>query len=378
MKNILTNCKVVCRDEIIHGTVAVEDGVISQVDAGSCSSSSVEDLGGNFLLPGLIEMHTDNLEKYIAPRPGILWPSTMAALLAHDMQICGGGITTVFDAIALGDLGHGGVRKKILNQSVEAIKTARENKLLRADHYLHLRCEIADKAVLEMIEVHRDDPLVRLLSIMDHTPGQRQWTNISKWRLYHRDKKWTDEDAERIIAERQELQKSHAHVNRKAILEISRQKNIPVASHDDTTEEHCEDAAREGISISEFPTTLNAASRGKQLGLKTVMGAPNVVRGESHSGNISALELAKGDLLDALSSDYMPISLLHAAFILNEKLCKPLCDTVAMVSSNIADMLGMDDRGRIAVGKRADLIEVGLHDGLPLVRRVWREGQQIL
>lgn len=381
VENILTNCRIVCRNEIICGTVVVKDGVIARIDSGSCTTRSglaKEDLGGNYLLPGLIEMHTDNLEKYIAPRPGVLWPSAMAALLAHDMQLCGGGITTVFDAIAIGDLGHGGIRKKILNQSVDAIKTARDNDLLRADHYLHLRCEIADSAVLDMIETHRDDPLVRLLSIMDHTPGQRQWTNISKWRLYHRDEKWTDDDAERIITEQQELQKIHAGINRRVILEISRQKNIPVASHDDTTEEHSEDAARDGISISEFPTTLCAASRGKILGLKTVMGAPNVVRGESHSGNISAMELAERGLLDALSSDYMPISLLHAAFILNEKLRTPLCDTVAMVSSNIADMLGMNDRGKIAVGKRADLIEVALHEDLPVVNRVWRQGQQVL
>lgn len=377
METIFTNTRLVCRNEIVCGSLVLRDGRITRIDTGISSACSAEDLNGDYLLPGLIEMHTDNLEKHIVPRPGILWPSVPAAVLAHDTQICGGGITTVFDAIAIGEHRESGVRRTILDNSVAAVRMAKEKCLLRADHYLHLRCEVADGGVLDMIEPYRDDPLVRLMSIMDHTPGQRQWMDLEKWRLYHRDKKWTDQEAEKFHRERLELQTRYAESNRRAIIALSRENGIPLASHDDTTEEHCEEAARDGIRISEFPTTLKAARKGKKLGLQTVMGAPNVVRGQSHSGNISALELARQGLLDALSSDYMPISLLHAPFVLHEKLEIPLPETVAMVSANIADMLKLEDRGEIRVGRRGDLVQVAVHDGLPLAKRVWREGKQI-
>ncbi len=217
-------------------------------------------------------------------------------------------------------------------------------------------------------------PLVKLISVMDHTPGQRQWTDLEKWRLYHRDKRWSDEQAGKIRAERLELQARYAERNRRTAIQFARDREIPLASHDDTTDLDAECSARDGITIAEFPTTLTAARAAKKHGMAVAMGSPNVVRGGSHSGNVSAQDLARLGLLDGLSSDYVPASLLHAAFYLTERLKLALPQTVALVSCNVAEMVGLDDRGEIAVDKRADLIRVGVEDGLPVVRNVWRKG----
>jgi alpha-D-ribose 1-methylphosphonate 5-triphosphate diphosphatase len=242
---------------------------------------------------------------------------------------------------------------------------------------LHLRCEISDERVLELFEPYAHDPLVRLVSVMDHTPGQRQWSDIAKWRLFHSDKKWTDRDFEEIIRERKRVQELHAEEHRRKILEDCRKRHLPIASHDDTTEQHTIESMRDGITISEFPTTMIAARKAKELGLRVVMGAPNVVRGSSHSGNVSALDLAEQGLLDALSSDYYPLSLLHAPFVLHRRLDIPIPEAVAKVSSNTASLLGLEDRGQVKPGNRADLVQVTVCEDLPVARAAWRNGRKI-
>ncbi len=376
-EQVLTNARIVTRDSIIEGTVWVTKGTIRAVGTGSTSVPGKIDFDGDYLLPGLIEMHTDSLEKHLIPRPGIMWPSFMGALLAHDTQISGAGITTVLDAIFIGDYHKDGMRRQILKNSISAIREAREKRLLRADHMLHLRCEISDAAVLDMFAPYADDPLVRLISVMDHTPGQRQWSNLERYRQFHRDKKWTDEEFRQSIADRIAIQQKHAHINRREILKVCKEKNLPVASHDDTTDAHSLESARDGIAISEFPTTLEAAQKAKELGMHVIMGAPNLVRGNSHSGNVSAAELAQKNLLDGLSSDYFPSSLLHASFLLHQQHRMSLPSAVAKVTANIADLLKLKDRGEIAPGKRADLTRVGMCGDLPVVRALWKAGAKV-
>jgi alpha-D-ribose 1-methylphosphonate 5-triphosphate diphosphatase len=213
---------------------------------------------------------------------------------------------------------------------------------------------------------------------MDHTPGQRQWRDLPKWRLYHKDKKWSDSDAQAVIDERRALQESHGHQNRKNILAVCKEIGLPAASHDDTLPEHCQIAYDDGITISEFPTTLEAAEKACELGMKVIIGAPNMVRGISHSGNISSHELAQNNLLDGFSSDYMPISLLHAAFVLHQKFELDLSAAISKVTSNIAKMVNLDDRGSLAIGKKADLLRVRLEDDLPVIRSIWKNGTLML
>ncbi|SEA27777.1 alpha-D-ribose 1-methylphosphonate 5-triphosphate diphosphatase [Desulfuromusa kysingii] len=372
------NAKIVTREQVIDSHLTTAGGRICTVAENSPQTDYAEiDLNHDFLLPGLVEIHTDNLEKNIQPRPGVLWPSILAAAMAHDHQIIGSGITTVLDALAIGGLRKGGLDTRIFDESFAAICQGQEQQLFKADHALHLRCEVADPNIEKLLPRYGKHPLVKLISVMDHTPGQRQWTDLGKWRLYHRDKRWTDQQAEEVRQERLELQDKYADINRSLAINFAQERQIPLASHDDTTISDTRASSQAGITIAEFPTSLAAARTAQKYDMSVVMGAPNVVRGGSHSGNVSALDLANLNLLDGLSSDYVPASLLHSAFYLAEKLNIPLPQTIAMVSANVAEMAELTDRGEIAVGKRADLIQVSLIDGLPVVRKVWCAGERV-
>jgi alpha-D-ribose 1-methylphosphonate 5-triphosphate diphosphatase len=376
-EQILNNAQLVLPDRVICGALAMENGLITAIDEGRHNGSKSRDCRGDYLLPGLIELHTDNLEKYIVPRPGIYWPSTASAIIAHDNQIFNAGITTVLDAVALGFSDESEIRSKIMSASIAAVKQAAEKRLLKADHFLHLRCELPSATVFDDFAVQSAESLLKLVSVMDHTPGQRQWRDLPKWRLYHRDKKWSEEEAQAVIHRRQDLQERYAASNRSQIMTACRAKRIPVASHDDTTSAHCQEAWAEGITISEFPTTRQAAQKAKALGMTTILGAPNMVRGESHSGNISAHDLAVSELLDGFSSDYMPISLLHSAFVLHQRVGADLPAAVATVTANIAAVIKLEDRGALQVGKLADVIRVRMVDGLPIIKSIWKNGRLI-
>jgi len=219
---------------------------------------------------------------------------------------------------------------------------------------------------------------------MDHTPGQRQWEDIEQARIYYTGKKgWSDERFERSVREAQEQQERHARPQRRHFVEYAVKRGVVLASHDDTNIGHVEEAYGEGAAISEFPTRVEAARAARDKGMSVVMGGPNVVRGGSHSGNVAAVELARLGLLDTLSSDYVPASLLLAAFRLVDEAGFSVPQAAATVSRNPARALGLADRGEIAAGRRADLVQVRLverADGVrqPVVRAVWREGRRVV
>lgn len=373
----LTGAVVVTRDAAFSGTVVVCDGRVAAIDEGRSHRAEALDLEGDYLIPGLVELHTDNVEKHLVPRPGVVWPSPLAAMLAHDVQMAGAGITTVYDAISVGEYLDRDYRRALLALAVGSVRQGMQAGVFKADHRLHLRCEVSDDVVVELFEPYADDPLVGLISVMDHTPGQRQWRDMEKFRQFNQRKNLSAAEFDDYVRQRVDGASGRVAENRRAILDRWRPRGLPVASHDDTTPEHVDEAIADGIAISEFPTTLEAAERAKRLGMATVMGAPNLVRGESHSGNVSARELAESGRLDALSSDYAPFSLLHGAFLLHERVGMPLPDAIATVSANVADMLGLDDRGRIAPDRRADLVRVRVVDGIPIVRGVYVGGRQV-
>ena len=266
------------------------------------------------------------------------------------------------------------------NILADAIGKARCANLLRADHFLHLRCEVPMPTVVEDARtlVDRDD--IRLMSLMDHTPGQRQFRDEDKLRTYYRGKKGglTDAQLDELFAMRFEFQRKYADKNMSAIIALAREHNVPLASHDDTTAENVADAVREGVAVAEFPTTMEAARGLHEAGIGILMGAPNVVRGGSHSGNIAAIDLAREGLLDILSSDYIPSSLLMAALQLPERVPEiDLAQAVRTVTKTPAVAVGLGDRGEILAGKRADVIRVHIGAGVPVVRSVWRAGQRV-
>jgi alpha-D-ribose 1-methylphosphonate 5-triphosphate diphosphatase len=374
---VLTNARIVTPDDTFEGTVVVRGGGIARVDSGTSRAPGTVDFGGDYLLPGLIELHTDNLEKHVAPRPGVRWPMP-AAVLAHDAQIAGSGITTVFDALTVGEVRQEAVRAEMLLGSVEAISATQREGGLRAEHFLHLRCEVAHETIVETVERLIDHPLLRLVSLMDHTPGQRQFASIEKYYEYYQGKfGYSDAEMTAYIAQKTDLNRRFADANRHKLAALGRARGLPQASHDDGTLAHIEEARGLGLTIAEFPTTLEAATAARHHGMAVVMGAPNVVRNGSHSGNISARDLAAAGLLDILSSDYAPVSLLHAAFLLHTEIGLALPEAVAKVSRNPARSLGLDDRGEIAPGKRADLVRVAVIDTMPVVRAVWRSGKRV-
>ena len=170
----------------------------------------------------------------------------------------------------------------------------------------------------------------------------------------------------------------YAQKHREALAAICAARGIAVASHDDATLDHVAEARQFNVTVAEFPTSMVAARASHEAGMGVLMGAPNVVRGKSHSGNIAARDLAEAGVLDVLSSDYVPFSLIYAPFVLAETVDHiELPRAIAMVTANPARQVGLTDRGRLASGLRADLVRVGRNEGIPVVRQVWREGRRV-
>lgn len=376
IETILTNARIVLAEEVIEGTLVVRDGVIADIETGS--SRLGEDLEGDILIPGLVELHTDHLETHYAPRPKVRWRAA-AAVQAHDAQIASSGITTVFDALRVGTDEDAELRVGDMRLLADAIAAGLNEDRLRADHFIHLRCEVSAPDCQEGFLQFAEDRSIRLVSLMDHAPGQRQFVNIDAYKVYHMGKmKRSQADFDAFCARRMQDSQTYADAHRTAIAAICHEHGIPVASHDDATAAHVAESVDYGVAIAEFPTTLEAAQASHDAGLAVLMGAPNVVRGGSHSGNISAISLASGGLLDVLSSDYIPFSLIQAAFHLADSSIMTLPQAVSLVSLQPARTIGLDDRGEISRGKRADLVQVRPTDDVPVVRKVWRQGRRVV
>jgi alpha-D-ribose 1-methylphosphonate 5-triphosphate diphosphatase len=373
----LTNARIVLDNGVLHGTLIARNGMIRLVEEGSTQAPGAIDCEGDYIVPGLIELHTDNLEKHLMPRAGVIWPS-LSAVLTHDAQIVAAGITTVFDALSVGDLEEESVRIETLRSTYDAILEGQASGALRADHWIHLRCELAYPRLMEALEPLMDHGSVRLISLMDHTPGQRQYRDLQQYRKYYSKNHmtWTEDEFADVVKRRTEQQATYSAKHESAVLSMSHGRNMVLASHDDTDAQQVDHARRIGVTISEFPTTQEAADAAHAYGLTTVMGAPNMVRGGSHSGNVAAVELAHSDRLDMLSSDYVPASLLHGAFLLHTQAGWSMPRAMATVSKNPAKALGFSDRGQLKPGMRADVVRMREMNGLPIVRNVWVNGQR--
>lgn len=379
---VFKNARLVLRDEVVRGSLAVEQGRIAAIDQGPVSAEAI-DLEGDYLMPGLVEVHTDNFERHLMPRPKVQW-AELPALLAHDAEIAAAGITTVLDALGVGEADADSLRGSPWHKVLGTLDTCVSQDLLRADHHLHVRCELPAPNTIELFAPFHEHPRLSVISLMDHTPGQRQWENLEHARVYYTGKKgWSQEKFERQVAHAAELQARYAEPHRAYFVDYCRAHGLALASHDDTTVAHVQLAHSEGASMSEFPTTVAAARAAHELGLLTIMGGPNVVRGGSHSGNVAASELARLGLLDILSSDYVPGSLLTAVMRLVHDGILSLPQAVATVTANPARAVRLNDRGELAPGLRADLVQVRqvtLPDGSlhAVVRAVWREGRRVL
>lgn len=375
-QRIIRNARIVSGSDHFNGCAVIEGGVIRAIDQGGASLAAAEDWEGDWLLPGLVELHTDNLEKHLVPRPGVIWNAT-SATVTHDAQCAAAGITTVLDSIVIGDMDNGGTRSQTYQTSIAALHGCRREGLMRVEHLLHLRCEVSAADIVENFERYADDELVELVSVMDHTPGQRQWRDLEKYRRYtERNGSLRDHEYDAMVRERTEQQAMYASSHRAKVVAGCHARGIPLASHDDTEVEHVALAREEQVAVSEFPTTVRAAEAARGAGMAIVMGGPNLVKGGSHSGNVSAAELAERGLLDIMSSDYVPASLIQSVFLLRDQLGWSMPRAVATVSRNPARTIGLADRGDIAPGQRADYIRVKEVAGMPVVRGAWCRGER--
>ncbi|MEM6480396.1 MAG: alpha-D-ribose 1-methylphosphonate 5-triphosphate diphosphatase [Pseudomonadota bacterium] len=372
---MLANATLVLADCTVSGRVEVEGGMIVGVEEGDRVPAGAVDCAGDFVAPGLVELHTDNLERHIQPRPKVDWPHN-AAILAHDAELASVGITTVFDAMRVGSIPTGRYVRYARGLSRELLEL-RESDALKISHFLHLRAEICSETLAdEMAEFDREDR-VGIVSLMDHTPGQRQFRDISKLEDYYKGKYGMSDAgfAAHVAHLRQLSQENGAKHEALAVAEAQRYGAV-LASHDDTTVEQVEISVGHGVAMAEFPTTQEAAEASHAQGIAVIMGAPNLVRGGSHSGNVAASDLAETGTLDILSSDYVPSSLMLGAVKLGQDWGN-MAAGMATVTRNPARAVGLTDRGEITVGKRADLVQFALRGGAPAMHAAWSRGRRV-
>jgi alpha-D-ribose 1-methylphosphonate 5-triphosphate diphosphatase len=373
------NAKLVLPDEVIHGSLTVNNGMIDSIDQGGAVPAGAIDCQGQFLAPGLLELHTDNLERHMHPRPKIDWPHK-AALLGHDRELAGTGITTVFDAIRVGSIVSDTTRKrygKYARAMADTILQIQDLGGLKISHHIHLRAELCSETLIEEVAEFSADDRVGIVSLMDHTPGQRQFRDLQKFEDYVCGKNGIPREGfSEYIDFLYQLQERQGCQNEVAAVAAAARYGAVLASHDDTTGEQVAHSAAQGVTLAEFPTTVEAAQACKASGLSTIMGAPNLVRGGSHSGNVSAMELAEMGHLDILSSDYVPAALLQAAMMLAQ-VWDDLPRAMATVTGNPAQRCGLTDRGQLVVGLRADLTLFDMIQDAPFVNSVWCRGGRV-
>ena len=376
MEQAYRNARVVTREDDFIGSVLVRDGVIAAIDRGVGTVG--EDFDGDVLMPGVIDIHTDALEKHFFPRQNIDW-NPVSAAVTHDAACLSVGVTTVFDSLSVGSYNVSVARDHDnMNRLTDGLLQAREAGMLKADHRLHWRCETTSDDLPERIPGLAQHPMTALFSMMDHTPGQRQYRNIELHLNNWRDRGMTEDQIARRLDDIRARQAKNAGKNARFVAALAKAKGVALASHDDEDVAHVDEAADLGATVSEFPVTLEAAKRAHARGMTVVMGGPNLIRGGSYSGNVPASELASAGLLDGFASDYVPRSLVECVFALaSDKFGWSLPRAVATVTVTVASAVGLHDRGEVAEGRRADLLRVRRIQGLPVLRGAWVAGERV-
>ena len=370
----LANAELVLPDRVMRGAVTIEGGAIVGISEGGGVPAGAVDCQGDYVLPGLIELHTDNLERHIEPRPEVDWPH-LPALMAHDAELASTGITTVFDALRVGSIHESKARyKEYARALADELLGARAAGLFRISHFLHLRAEVCSETLLEELAGFGPEDRVGIVSLMDHTPGQRQFRDLTALRTYVAKKRGlNEEEFQAHVANLLDLQARHGARHEAGAVKEAARLGAVLASHDDTTADHVATSKTNGVGFAEFPTTMEAAQACQANGIAVMMGAPNLVRGGSHSGNVAAMDLAQMNLLDIISSDYVPSALLLSAFRLAE-IWGDLPRAIACVTKAPARAAALHDRGTLEIGKRGDVLRVREHKNLPQIRGVWVKG----
>lgn len=373
---ILANATLVLPDETVTGSVRIVGEMIAEVATGPAVPAGAVDCQGDYLCPGLVELHTDNLERHIQPRPKVDWPHA-PAILAHDAELAGTGITTVFDAMRVGSIPSGQRYREYARGLSRELWQLREMDALKISHFLHLRAEVCSETLVAELNEFGPEDRVGLVSLMDHTPGQRQFRDLSKLEGYLKGKLGLEGDGFlQHVADLKALRDRNGDRHEVETVKAAKRFGAMLASHDDTTEEQVRVSAGHGIRLAEFPTSVEAARACHAQGIKVMMGAPNVIRGGSHSGNVAAQELADLGYLDILSSDYVPAALLLSAVRLGE-MWGNLARGLRTVTLAPAQAVALDDRGELRAGARADVIRFRMRGDVPALNGVWSRGRRV-
>ncbi len=371
---VLRSKRVLIKDSIQPADIVIKNGEISEVQAHN-SDHHAMDFGNRLIVPGFVDLHSDAIEKEIEPRPGAQFP-VASALVELDKKLTMAGITTMFHAIGFNDAAITGYRAtKLAAAVIRDIYDANQSRLT-VDNFVHARFEVTSFESVGTIKELIEQNLIQMLSVMDHTPGQGQFKSIETWKEFHLPVyKLSDADADEIIRQKQRGQ-ARSFMIVEDILRFAGEHNLILLSHDDDTPLKVSLLKDMGVTISEFPLDIEVATFAKDHGVATGMGAPNVVRGKSQSGNVSARELIAENRCDFLCSDYHPSSMLQAPYAAHKELGIPIETCFNMVSRTPAKLAGLNDRGEIAPGKKADIVVIE-DNSIPTVVLTLKEGTAV-
>jgi len=372
----LTRARIVLPDRLLeNAALLIEHGRIAAIEpAGAPASAHVVDLAGQTLMPGLIDLHCDAIEKEAEPRARVQFPLDFAVAQV-DRRNAAAGITTPYHALSFANNEWGVRNNETAAQVVRMVRAFRGQGLV--DNRVHCRYEITDPHALDVLFALIDDGAVDLLSVMDHSPGQGQFKTLEAYLQYM----MGNHGMERLQAEEAAAAKLRAGDGAPArvekLLAHAHAAGVPTASHDDDTVHRVATMRNLGVTMSEFPITLDTAKAAVSCGLTTILGAPNVLRGGSQSGSMRAIDAVRAGVASCLCSDYQPSTLVASVYAVVAQSDLSLPQAAALVTANPADACGMNDRGRIAPGLRADLVAVTQVGTLPLVSRTWSAGRQV-
>ncbi len=388
----IAGAKVVLANEIVETTVRVEGGIIAEIGG---TASNALDGHGLFLAPALIDVHGDAFERQVMPRPGVFFPLE-AAILETDRQLAANGIATTYHSLTFS--WEDGLRSVSRGQEfIQALETLKPR--LTVENRLQLRWETFAFDAVEVIESALQHPLTPSLAFNDHTSvGMRSFDVPVQERLFEMNPDFSlaEFDDPRMVGRHEKhamragmtytdymnrmekvwARRSKVDGNIQRLSSIAREVGAPMLSHDDTQVETREYYRSKGATVAEFPMTMAPTSNARSHGDKIVFGSPNVVRGGSHIGSLSAADMVEDGLCDVLASDYYYPALLAAVARLDRERRAPKTDLWSLVSKGPAEAMNLHDRGEIAVGKRADLVLVDWpEDGAPAIRATYSAGR---
>ncbi|MEM7108486.1 MAG: alpha-D-ribose 1-methylphosphonate 5-triphosphate diphosphatase [Bacteroidota bacterium] len=368
----VVNARVVRPQGVLeHAAISIEDGKIVSINEGvnnyTSDGADVIEANGKVVMPGIIDLHTDAMDVEIIPRPGADFPIEVAF---HELErkMAGCGITTTFHSMYMGyEAAEKNARSKYHREEVFERVYQCAQRATHINNKIHLRYELPGTYHYNLVLETVAKGYVDLLSVMDHTPGQGQVKPERFIQFKMRQEEISREAAEQLLAEEQSREK----INGSKLIHLincAKDRDIPVASHDDDSIEKVEQFFKMGVNISEFPINTAAAQRAKELGMWTVGGSSNILRGGSLSGNMDMIAGVEAGLIDAICSDYYPPSILHSIFKLHREGILSLHEAVNLATLNPAKTVGLDNSiGSLEEGKNADLIIVDNASSFPVV-----------